>query len=164
MKEPYYILKNGTRIKTHSELEATRGLLITSRHLNLRKPDAMGIVVGIVGGHGGDVYFVAHLGDADAAAYCFTEFELVVVKNPCTACAGNGTMPVLSREWKRWMPCLVCGGSGEDVEVLMQQIKDGSLALKQASPFVQTMVHYRMFSKMCVGGEIVNGWDGKKAE
>jgi hypothetical protein len=61
--------------------------MVSDKNLNARKPNATGWIVGIVGGHGGDVYWVAHTskkpetGDTIpgnlTGAYCFTEFELV---------------------------------------------------------------------------------------
>jgi len=84
MHQPEYILSNRTRIRTHKELDDTRGMLIAARHLEARQTDAVGEICGVVPGHGGDVYWVTHtLGLKDgeksptpAAAYCFTEFEL----------------------------------------------------------------------------------------
>ena len=76
MEQPERALKWGTGVRTHSKLDTTAGFFVTPEHLALRKPDLCGVVVGVVAGHGGDVYWVIHEGDAKAAAYLFTEFEL----------------------------------------------------------------------------------------
>ncbi len=74
MKQPIYILDNGTRVRTHKKLGKTTGFLVVMKHIEARKPDAPGVIDGIVGGHGGDVYWVRH--GQDVAAYSFSEFEL----------------------------------------------------------------------------------------
>lgn len=76
MNAPEHLLETGTKVKTHEKLDDTRGMLIDSRHLNARTPNAEGVIDGVVGGHGGDVYWVKHEGVEHHAAYCFTEFEL----------------------------------------------------------------------------------------
>jgi len=76
MNQPTYLLPNGARIRTHAELGSTRGMMIVDKHLAARAPNSVGTIVGVVGGHGGDVYWVEHSIGGDAAAYCFTEFEL----------------------------------------------------------------------------------------
>ena len=53
-------------------LESTQGMLIGQRFLDARKEGAVGIVYGVVAGHGGDVLWVKHEDGAEAA-YCFTE-------------------------------------------------------------------------------------------
>lgn len=77
MEEPKYILANGTRIITNDTLGPTTGMLITQKYLDARRPSTPGIVCGIVGGHGGDVYWVKHEVDGQSfgAAYCWSEFE-----------------------------------------------------------------------------------------
>lgn len=65
---------NGTRVHTHKKLGKTTGLLVAAKHIEARKPDARGVINGVVGGHGGDVYWVRH--GQDVAAYSFSEFEL----------------------------------------------------------------------------------------
>ena len=76
VQQPEYILKNGTKVVTHSRLDDTGGLLIKPKHLEVRKPNQKGTIAGVVGGHGGDVYWVQHDGNEEVGAYCFTEFEL----------------------------------------------------------------------------------------
>jgi hypothetical protein len=71
----------GKRVRTHEELGPTVGMMVGQRHLNGRKPNALGIVVGWVPGHGGDAYWVRHSegpssdDPSPVAAYCSTEFE-----------------------------------------------------------------------------------------
>jgi len=76
MRQPETILPNGTRVRTHAELESTRGMMVHPAHLSARRPGAEGAIAGVVGGHGGDVYYVEHAPGEPWAAYCFTEFEL----------------------------------------------------------------------------------------
>jgi hypothetical protein len=74
---PKYILPDGTKILTNDALEDTGGLLIASTHERARCPSAEGTIRGVVGGHGGDVYWVEHSGTPPLAAYCWSEFEVV---------------------------------------------------------------------------------------
>ena len=77
---PSTILSNGTLVRTHKALDSTRGMMISQRHLDARVADKPGKITGVVPGHGGDVYWVQHeevIGTVPAA-YCFSEFELVV--------------------------------------------------------------------------------------
>jgi hypothetical protein len=74
---PTYILENGTKIRTHATLEPTTGMMIGPGNLSMRKPSADGVIRGVVGGHGGDVYWVHHEGSVLLAPYCYTEFEPV---------------------------------------------------------------------------------------
>ncbi len=76
MDQPSTILKSGTLIRTHAKLGDTKGLLIFGDNLKARRPDADGKITGVVGGHGGDVYWVQHGEETLVAAYCFDEFEL----------------------------------------------------------------------------------------
>lgn len=80
MREPDYILNPGTAVKTYSVLDVTTGFLVAKRHLDARRSDGQGVVVGIAAGHGGDVYFVQH--DEAVAAYGFWEFDLAVGESP----------------------------------------------------------------------------------
>lgn len=79
MKEPLGTLLNGLKIRTNATLEPsrsmTRSLVLSSDSVAMRKPDTEGEIRGVVGGTGGDVYWVQHPGDALFAPYCFTEFE-----------------------------------------------------------------------------------------
>lgn len=77
MKQPETILPHGTKVRTHDVLGPTAGMMVGPVNMSMRRPAAMGTVHGIVGGHGGDVYWIRHEGDAPAAPYCFDEFELV---------------------------------------------------------------------------------------
>jgi hypothetical protein len=87
MREPRFILTNGTKILTHAKLDPITGFSISSKHIDLRKPETSGEIYGVVAGHGGDVYWVRHEGDVYPAAYCYSEFELVAeattVVDPC---------------------------------------------------------------------------------
>ena len=76
MNEPEFILLNGTRIETHEVLGSTGGLMVRGDYVTNRKPSAIGIIRGVVPGHGGDAYWVTH-DYGDVAVYCFREFELV---------------------------------------------------------------------------------------
>jgi|HubBroStandDraft_5_1064220.scaffolds.fasta_scaffold1300916_2 hypothetical protein len=77
MKVPEYILRIGTRVVTHARLGSTRGFIVAQKLLEARRPSALGLIWGVVGGHGGDVYWVKH-DDGTGAAYMSDEFELVV--------------------------------------------------------------------------------------
>lgn len=68
-------VKVGLKVKTSSHLESTTGMLIPKLRLDLRKPDVLGEVAGYVAGHGGDVWWVKHVGTNDLAPYIFTELE-----------------------------------------------------------------------------------------
>ena len=113
MKQPEYILQNLTRIRTHEHLGETAGFFITKRHLDQRKAGAVGAICGIVGGHGGDVYYVAHIGDTAMAAYCWDEFELEPAPEPqCPECKGTGIDFPASHKLSLGTPCSWCKGSG----------------------------------------------------
>ena len=86
MREPKFILTNGTKILTHSKLDPTTGFSISSKHIDLRKPKTSGEIYGVVAGHGGDVYWVRHEGDVYPAAYCYSEFELVAEATTVDPC------------------------------------------------------------------------------
>ena len=75
VRQPAKILADGTVVRT-SQLDGTAGFLVKPKHLAARQPDTLGVIVGIVGGHGGDVYWVQHEGADLPGAYLFTEFEL----------------------------------------------------------------------------------------
>jgi hypothetical protein len=75
MNQPTYILKYGTLVQTHERLGRTDGLIVPQAAIAARRQDAAGVIVGVVMGHGGDVYWVRHL-DETVAPYCFDEFEL----------------------------------------------------------------------------------------
>lgn len=84
MKQPKYILPVGTRIITHDELfnKPEFGLTATLHGLVVaRKQGAKGSIWGVVGGAGGDLYWVDHE-DGTRASYCFTEFELDTSEMP----------------------------------------------------------------------------------
>lgn len=79
MKEPEYILSNGTKVKIRDDMNPndTSGMLIKQEILNRRTPGVKGQICGIVGGHGGDVYWVRHDGEEDTgSAYGWWEFEI----------------------------------------------------------------------------------------
>ncbi len=79
MESPTYILAPKTKIITHEKLDSTGGMFVAKQHLDARKPSTTGLIIGPIGGHGGDVYSVHHE-DGSIACYCYTEFELVVEK------------------------------------------------------------------------------------
>jgi hypothetical protein len=80
MKQPEFTLKKGTHVLTHPELETITGMMVSPVYLAARKVSASGTVMGVVPGHGGDVYWVNHGNgeNPDVAVYCFTEFEFDV--------------------------------------------------------------------------------------
>lgn len=61
------------KIITNQTLGSTTGMLIKQDSLNNRKPNEPGTVLGYVGGHGGDVWWIQHA--HGIAPYCFDEFE-----------------------------------------------------------------------------------------
>ena len=77
MNQPKYILDQGTRIRTHAKLGTTQGMNVAAIHIDQREADAEGTIAGVVGGCGGDVYWVTHEGSGPSAVYCYDEFELV---------------------------------------------------------------------------------------
>jgi hypothetical protein len=114
MDQPKYILKHKTRIKTNPVIDSTRGMLIAPKHLDVRRTNTVGVVCGIVGGHGGDVYFVAQLGDSCMAAYGWWEFELAPANNPCATCEGTGIDWKTSHDTSECTACQNCHGTAED--------------------------------------------------
>jgi hypothetical protein len=78
MQQPSQILANGTMVRTSGRLDSTAGMSVEPEYLKTRRSNALGKISGVVGGHGGDVYWVTHAGGA-IAAYCFSEFELAAV-------------------------------------------------------------------------------------
>lgn len=113
MEEPEYILEGGTRVRTNKVLSSTGGFLVAEKHMEVRKPDTVGVITGIVGGHGGDVYWVAQIGDPCLAAYGWMEFELEPVKDPCPACEGTGIDWSVSKVASLCTACAVCHGGAE---------------------------------------------------
>ena len=113
MQEPSVILANLTRIRTSERLDGTGGMLISEHHLSQRKPNAIGAICGIVGGHGGDVYFVAHLGATSMAAYGWWEFDLAPAVSPCGECKGSGIDWNTSHAKTLCTPCSSCKGTAE---------------------------------------------------
>lgn len=77
---PQFFLDNGTKIRTIDKLEPETGMLISPKNLANRKPSTDGEICGIVGGHGGDVYWVQHEGDDVPAAYSYSEFNLSLAR------------------------------------------------------------------------------------
>jgi hypothetical protein len=75
MNQPTYILKNGTRVRMHDRLGPTGGMFVPQGFIDARRPATLGVIAGVVMGHGGDVYWVRHI-DGTMAPYCFDEFEL----------------------------------------------------------------------------------------
>ena len=68
-------MNNGDRVSVTSLSVSTGGMLVAAKHINARREDVVGEVVGIVPGHGGDAWFVRHDDDAEVAAYYTTELE-----------------------------------------------------------------------------------------
>jgi hypothetical protein len=75
MNPPKYVLRKGTRVHTHVTLEEPDFLTVHTNHLQARRSNTVGLIMGVVGGFGVDVYWVDHGGES-LAVYCFTEFEL----------------------------------------------------------------------------------------
>ena len=77
MKQPDIILSAGTKIISHNLLnnDALAGSNVKRHHLDSRGPTKKGSIKGVVGGCGGDVYWVTHP-DGGIAAYGWWEFEL----------------------------------------------------------------------------------------
>lgn len=79
----------GMKVRTNVELSSTRGVIIHAHAESLlnRRECGVGVVVGVVGGHGGDVWWVRH-DDGMFAPYCFDEFEEVPMQTTTPeACA-----------------------------------------------------------------------------
>lgn len=78
MEEPRYVLKPGTRIQVHDELDPTGtvGVFVSDIYLNQRHAGKTGTLWGFVPGHGGDIYWVEH-DDGSRAVYGWREFELL---------------------------------------------------------------------------------------
>lgn len=74
---PDYILRIGTRVLTNETLGPTTGMMVPGRHIAQRRPACRGTINGVVGGHGGDVYWVLHEHSTAVAPYCWSEFEVV---------------------------------------------------------------------------------------
>jgi hypothetical protein len=54
------------------------GMIVPAQCVATRRVSAEGIIRGVVGGHGGDLYYVEHEAhDLNYSVYCFTEFEVV---------------------------------------------------------------------------------------
>lgn len=66
----------GTWLVTNLKLDSTQGMAVNPIHLNNRKPDTRCQFVGVVPGHGGEVWFCQHEGGDDVAAYSTDELEL----------------------------------------------------------------------------------------
>lgn len=81
-------VKSGLRVKV-VKLDTTEGMRVALKHRIVRATGITGIVDGVVGGHGGDVWWVKHDDSDDVGAYCFTELEAIDAKawSPGTAVA-----------------------------------------------------------------------------
>lgn len=64
----------GMRVRTNMPLISTLGFMVTEQHIEARKADREGKLLGPVSGHGGDVWWVQLDGDAVAGAYNYMEF------------------------------------------------------------------------------------------
>ena len=69
-------IREQMRVRTVKVLGGTIGMLIKEPHLDARKPNTEGIVLGYVAGHGGDVWWVKH-DDDSVGAYVFYEIEAI---------------------------------------------------------------------------------------
>ena len=113
MKEPEYILEPYTRIRTDKTLGSTAGFMIGPKAMSQRVPDTIGVISGIVPGHGGDVYFVSHIGATGMAAYGWQEFELEPKAEPaCEDCHGSGMDFPASAKAAMGTACEWCKGTG----------------------------------------------------
>lgn len=76
MKQPEHILERGFRVVTVDVFEknATMGMIGGADLISARKNGEPGKIDGVVGGAGGDLYFVLH-DDGARAVYAFTEFD-----------------------------------------------------------------------------------------
>jgi|GEM_PF-4188551 len=114
MQEPETILVPMTRIRTNAALGPTGGFLIAQRHLDAQQPSAFGVILGLVGGHGGDVYRVAHVGGTCSAAYGWMDFELAPVAKPCGECKATGIdWQTTQEKMQVFVACSSCHGSAE---------------------------------------------------
>lgn len=114
MQEPETILPSMTRIRTNEALGYTGGFLIAQRHLDAQQPSAFGVILDVVAGHGGDVYWVAHVGGTCRVAYGWMDFELAPPANPCGECRGTGIDWQTTQEKKQvFVACSSCHGSAE---------------------------------------------------
>ncbi len=73
MKEPEYVLPFGLRVMSN-EFFSDAGLMVRRQYLDARKPHMPGFIIGFVGGHGGDVYWVQQ-NDGSVAVYAWTEID-----------------------------------------------------------------------------------------
>lgn len=64
----------GERVRI-GRLRTTTGMVVHSAYVEARKEGAVGTVVQIVPGHGGDVWLVEHDDDHARAVYCVTEMD-----------------------------------------------------------------------------------------
>jgi len=67
-------VKTGLHVRTVGDLGDTEGMLIAKKHLDARRPYAVGVVWGYVPGHGGDVWWIKHE-DGTIGAYMYDEFK-----------------------------------------------------------------------------------------
>ena len=117
MMEPTVILPHGTRIKTTEPLGSTRGYFVSQPHLEARRSGAIGAICGIVGGHGGDVYWVAHHGATCMAVYGWWDFNLEPAKDPCVTCKGSGVDWAESKDTRVCTVCRACSGTAERIDI-----------------------------------------------
>lgn len=77
MKQPSRILGNGFRVVTVDVFEknATMGMIGGPDYIAARKNGEPGEIAGVVGGAGGDLYFVKHDVDGSVGVYAFMEFD-----------------------------------------------------------------------------------------
>lgn len=115
---PTTILPNGTKVRTNETLESTAGMVVFAGSLSAMRPNAPGVIQGVVPGHGGDATeFAARL-----------TFRLADTVD-CDAC-GQG------KARRRDGFCSGCGagdGARED-HYVSYQIADSSWLSRPARP------------------------------
>jgi hypothetical protein len=103
MEQPERTLENGTKIRTHAHLARADGMMVHHAHLAARTANATGEIAGVVGGHGGDVYWVRHGSDECLAAYCFNEFERAVTSESTNETPAEAHARGVTEERARWV-------------------------------------------------------------
>lgn len=155
MQQPATILARGTLIRTHAELEDSRGFLVVPKHLRARRPDAPGIIDEVVPGHGGDVYWVQHEGVADHAVYCFSEFELEGAGRPDAVAAVLSELESASRKF----PNFHSGHEGwaviqEELDELFDEIKANGPPERHAHEAIQVAAMAIRYLRDLLGYEV----------
>jgi len=99
VNQPSSILENGTWILTQSRLSDVEvGTFLRAEYLLTRTPNVRGQICGVVGGTGGDIYWVQHE-DGLKSAYGWWEFDLALDLAPATA--KTDALQDVSSIWER---------------------------------------------------------------